>query len=102
MLREGSPLRVLFISGREPTYVRNDVILSGLRRNHIDVIECTSCARSYLLRMIVVLVKFLFSTRNYDYNFVGFYGQILLPFKSGVETLHVGIRGPIEEVNPGI
>jgi len=71
-------LRVLFISGREPTYQRNRVILKGLGKNVVEVDECTSLLSSYLLRYPEVLLKLL-RKRPYDLLFVGFFGQPLVP-----------------------
>ena len=71
-------MKVLFIAGREPAYVRNDNILKGLKKNEVEVVECVSSAPSYFLRYPIVLVKFLFK-RDYDVVFVGFLGQPLVP-----------------------
>jgi len=71
-------MRVLFISGREAAYQRNRVILKGLRKNGVEVDECTSLSSSYLLRYPEVLLKFL-RRRSYDLLFVGFFGQPLVP-----------------------
>lgn len=71
-------MKVLFIAGREPAYVRNNNILKGLKKNEIEVLECTSYAPSYFLRYPSVLAKFLIK-KNYDVVFVGFLGQPLVP-----------------------
>lgn len=71
-------MKVLFISGREPTYTRNGVILKGLSENSVEVVDCTSLLRSYLSRYPSVLAKFLLK-HNYDLVFIGFFGQPLVP-----------------------
>jgi len=71
-------VKVLFIAGREPAYVRNNNILKGLKKNEVEVVECVSSAPSYFLRYPIVLVKLLFK-RDYDVVFVGFLGQPLVP-----------------------
>jgi len=70
-------MKVLFISGREPTYQRNRVILKGLRRSGVEIDECTSFSGSYLLRYPEVLLRFL-KKKEYDLLFVGFFGQPLV------------------------
>jgi len=73
--------RVLFISGREPTYTRNAVILKGLRKCGVEVIECTDLSKSYVTRYPTVLVKFLLKLKkrdDFDIIFVGFFGQPLV------------------------
>ncbi|NJE45907.1 glycosyltransferase [Thermococcus sp. GR7] len=73
-------MRVLFISGREPSYVRNSIILKGLRENGIKVIEHTSQLHSYPKRYYDVLKKFLVrKEKDIDLIFVGFLGQPLVP-----------------------
>ena len=73
-------MRVLFISGREPAYMRNSVILKGLKSNGVEVIECTSPSTSYKTRYYEVLKKFLQNSReDYDALFVGYFGQPLVP-----------------------
>ena len=73
-------MKILFISGREPTYVRNAMILKGLQKNGVEIIDCTSSSATYLTRYVKVLSKFILR-RNDDINavFVGFFGQPLVP-----------------------
>lgn len=71
---------VLFISGRERTYTRNAVILRGLRENGVNVIECTSEAKSYPIRYAACMKEFLQQREgDYDIILVGFFGQPLMP-----------------------
>lgn len=72
-------MRVLYISGREPAYMRNAVILKGLREAGVEVIECTSSSASYLYRFPEILRKFLLNRKDYDAIFVGYFGQPLVP-----------------------
>lgn len=72
-------MRVLFISGREPAYMRNAVILKGIREAGIEVIECTSSSASYLYRFPEILKKFILNRKDYDIIFVGYFGQPLVP-----------------------
>lgn len=73
-------MKVLFISGREPTYTRNSTILNGLKANGIEIIECTDSSKSYLLRFPTVILKFILKRQeDFDIIFVGFLGQPLVP-----------------------
>jgi glycosyltransferase involved in cell wall biosynthesis len=73
-------MKILFISGREPAYVRNAIILKALQKNGVEIIDCTSSSATYLTRYFKVLSKFIFR-RDDDINavFVGFFGQPLVP-----------------------
>ena len=73
-------MRICFISGREPAYVRNAVILKGLKRKGIDVLDCTDSSSSYFTRYPKVLYRFMRTRRrDFDLVFVGFLGQPLVP-----------------------
>lgn len=74
--------RILFTCGREPQYVRNQVLLRTLRQQY-PVIEITDpqpgslTARS--LRLLPRLLKAV-SRGEYELIFVGFYGYLLVPW----------------------
>lgn len=70
-------MRVLFVCGREPEYVRNQIILKALRQ-HAEVIEVTDSSKSYIARHIRLLFKIIFCRKRYDIAFVGFYGYLLV------------------------
>lgn len=73
-------MKILFISGREPGYARNSIILKGLKKNKIEVIECTDTSKSYYIRIIKVLLNFIFKKKkDCDCIFVGFFGQPIVP-----------------------
>lgn len=73
-------MRILFISGESSFYTRNAVILKGLKENNVDVIECTSSAKSYFLRYLISIYKYILnSNKKFDVIFVGFFGQPLVP-----------------------
>lgn len=71
-------MKILFIAGREPSYVRNAMILKCLEKNGFDIINCSDSSSTYPIRFLKVIVKFL-SQKNYDCVFVGFLGQPLVP-----------------------
>lgn len=78
----GARRRVVFISGREPAYVRNHALLRGLHDCGVEVVECTSEHRSYPRRLLTVVRKW-FSLRlrrePFDAVVVGFLAQPLIP-----------------------
>lgn len=73
-------VRIIFIAGREPQYIRNAIILKSLGCEGIDVINCTSISKSYMARYLEVIFKFILNKRsNFDIVFIGFFGQPLVP-----------------------
>jgi len=71
-------MKILFIAGREPSYVRNAMMLKCLQKNGIEIIDCTDPSATYPTRFLKVILKFLFQ-KDYDGVFVGFMGQPLVP-----------------------
>jgi glycosyltransferase involved in cell wall biosynthesis len=67
-------LRVLFVSGREVSYMRNRVLLAALRM-HFDVTVLTPDIPSTPGRVLAGLVRFLVRRPEYDVCLAGFYGQ---------------------------
>jgi len=61
-------MKILFISGESSFYTRNAVILKGLRENNVDVIECTSSAKSYFLRYLISIYKYYEKEPDTDYS----------------------------------
>ena len=73
-------MKVLFIAGREPFYMRNNIILKGLKLNGVEVVECTSSSPTYLRRYREVLTKFIMKNeKDIDLIFIGYVGQPLVP-----------------------
>lgn len=71
--------RIVFAAGREASYVRNAVILRGLRANGVEVNECTTTSQSYLVRYPTVVGKFLLSNKkDCEAVFIGYFGQPLV------------------------
>jgi glycosyltransferase involved in cell wall biosynthesis len=73
-------MKILFISGREPAYVRNALILNALRRDGIEILDCSDPSSSYPARYFKVLTKFIRRRKeDFDFVFIGFWGQPLVP-----------------------
>lgn len=72
-------MKVLFVCGREPEYIRNRIVLRILKRD-FQVIEVTDSSLSFFYRQLKVILKILTNIwRSHDLVFVGFYGYPLLP-----------------------
>jgi glycosyltransferase involved in cell wall biosynthesis len=73
-------MKILFIAGREPAYVRNAMMLKCLEKNRIELIDCTDSSKTYPVRFLKVLLKLLtHKNEHFDCVFVGFLGQPLVP-----------------------
>jgi len=73
-------MKILFIAGREPAYVRNAMMLKCMEKNGFELIDCTDSSATYPVRFLKVLLKFLtHKNENFDCVFVGFLGQPLVP-----------------------
>lgn len=80
MTAYGDSMKILFISGREPGYVRNAMILNGLKGNGVEIIDCSDSSASYATRYVKALSKFfLAGEKGFNSVFVGFLGQPLVP-----------------------
>ena len=72
--------KILFISGREPGYMRNAMMLKSLKESGFEVIECTSSSTSYLIRYPKILVNFILKRKtDFDLIYIGYFGQPLVP-----------------------
>jgi len=69
---------ILFLCGAKKSYVRNSLNLKALKKN-AKVVEIGSNAKSYYLRLPLILLRFLFCFQKYSLIFVGFLGQVLMP-----------------------
>ncbi|PDV98854.1 glycosyltransferase [Candidatus Chloroploca asiatica] len=70
-------MRVLFVCGREPEYVRNQIILKALQQ-HAEVIAITDSGKNYIIRHVRLFFKVLMHRKPHDIVFVGFYGYLLV------------------------
>src|SRR3989338_5559242 len=70
---------ILFLCGAKKSYVRNSLNLKALKRI-AKIIEISSNAKSYYLRLPLIILRFIFCYQKYDTVFVGFLAQPLMPF----------------------
>ena len=74
-------MRILFLTGREITYARNEVLLRACQRfGTVEVIATEKQPASLLTNSLRVAMTALprLLTRSYDLVFIGFYGHIIL------------------------
>jgi glycosyltransferase involved in cell wall biosynthesis len=73
-------MKIVFISGREPSYVRNAMIIKSLAGQGAEIIDCADSSANYPTRFIRVLVNYFARYKmRFDVVFVGFFGQPLVP-----------------------
>lgn len=70
-------MRILYLTGREPEYPRNQIIERALRRRH-EVVRAVSGAAHPLRRNLAILARFLQARGPFDVLFCGFYGHPLM------------------------
>ncbi len=74
-------MKILFISGREFDYTRNQVILRALSRiGEVETVTINESLNSLALRSLQVSIKAFpkYISNKYDVIFVGFYGHLLM------------------------
>jgi glycosyltransferase involved in cell wall biosynthesis len=72
-------MKVCYFGNYDSEYIRNKVIITGLKANGVSVIECVD--RSPGIRKFVNLFRKHWKIRNeYDIMIVGFSGQLIVPF----------------------
>jgi glycosyltransferase involved in cell wall biosynthesis len=72
-------IKICYVAGRERTYSRTRIIVGALEREGFEVTTCLPPDRSPR-HYPKVLFEFLRKKRGAELIFVGFYGQLLLPF----------------------
>jgi glycosyltransferase involved in cell wall biosynthesis len=76
--------RVLFISGREPQYIRNRVLIAALQKR-FETLVVTPSAGGTLGRTLGGLARLVVARPEYDVCFAGFYGQPLAVVLSALQ-----------------
>jgi glycosyltransferase involved in cell wall biosynthesis len=73
-----SPIGICFLPGRESSYARSRVLLTGLRAAGLVVHDCSS-SKTNILRYFIGVGRFIKSKHECDIILVGFFGQFLVP-----------------------
>ena len=67
-------MKILYFGTYNPNYARNRVLIKGLKKNCIEVLECRSSSKG-LLAFFDLFFKYLKFLGKYDFMLVGFPGQ---------------------------
>jgi len=77
--------KVLFISGRETEYIRNHVLIAGLRQS-CDVTIFTATNGNIVTRSLKGILKWIVYRPIYDIAMSGFYGQLIAMILSVIQN----------------
>jgi glycosyltransferase involved in cell wall biosynthesis len=80
-------MRILFLTGREITYARNEVLLRAFQRfGNVDVIAAEKQPASLLINSLHIATAALprLLAGSYDLVFIGFYGHLILRLLGGL------------------
>lgn len=72
-------MRILYFGIYDPSYSRNRVLINGLHANGVTVDEINYDAKSLAWPLKLILKRFLNFRNKYDFIFVGFPGQEVMP-----------------------
>lgn len=72
-------MTVCYFGSYNPDYSRNKILIDGLQKNGVSVLECRSTYGSFLKRYPELISKFLHIAKNIDVIVVGFVGHLDMP-----------------------
>jgi len=72
-------IKICYFGNYDATLARNEVYLSGLRQNGVEVIECSDDSPG-LIKYYKLFVKHWKIRRKYDVMIIGYAGHLLVPF----------------------
>lgn len=73
-------MKLLYVCGKERSYIRNVLILKGLQNCSYNIIDCSDTSKTYLARFIKTGYKFLAAKKEgINFVFVGCLGHHLVP-----------------------
>ncbi|MEK7124961.1 MAG: glycosyltransferase, partial [Patescibacteria group bacterium] len=73
------PLRVLYFGSYSYANPRNAVLIKGLEKNGVTILECNDRSRSFVVKYIKLFFKYLKFIGKFDVMLVGFSGQEMMP-----------------------
>jgi glycosyltransferase involved in cell wall biosynthesis len=83
-------MKVLFLCGKEPSYIRNVMMLKGLRNCGCEIVDCSDTSGTYLLRFVNALISFYASNKkDISFVFIGCLGHHLFPFIRNATSLPI-------------
>ncbi|OGM98174.1 MAG: hypothetical protein A2735_00500 [Candidatus Yanofskybacteria bacterium RIFCSPHIGHO2_01_FULL_41_21] len=84
-------MRILYFGTYNPTYVRNSVLMDGLRANGMKIIECHDDSPG-LKKFVKLFFKHWKLRNQYDVMVVGFLGQVIMPLAKIINFPLVSFR----------
>jgi glycosyltransferase involved in cell wall biosynthesis len=73
-------MKLIYLCGKERSYVRNRLIMKGLRNCGFDVIDCTDSSPTYAGRFVKTVYRFLTARKkDVSFVFVGCLGHYFVP-----------------------
>ncbi len=77
--KSSNQITVLYFGTYDPEYTRNWVLINGLRKNNVNVIECRDDSAGFkkFLRLFIKLRRI---KDNYDVIVIGFFSPLIVPF----------------------
>ncbi len=72
-------MKVCYFGIYDPNYPRNEILISGLRENGVEVIECNTRAKG-IKKYFDLYFKHRKIKHDYDFMVVGFLGQGIMPW----------------------
>ncbi|MDO8676889.1 MAG: glycosyltransferase [Candidatus Azambacteria bacterium] len=88
------PLKILYFGSYDPEYPYNSILISGLRQNGVDVIECQDDSPG-LKKFIKLFFKHWSLRNDYDAMVVGFLGQVIMPLAKLITRKPVIFSAPV-------
>ena len=83
-------MKVSYLCGKESSYIRNIMMLKGLRNCGYEVIDCSDSSNTYLLRFFNVLFRYTFSSKkDLSVICIGCFGHHLFPFIRNAKDLPI-------------
>lgn len=78
-MNDNKQLTVLYFGSYSLNNSRNAVLMRGLKKNGVGIIECNDHSRSYIFKYLNLFFKYLKYIGKFDVMIVGFSGQELMP-----------------------
>ena len=72
-------MTVCYFGVFNPNYIRNKVLIEGLRRNGVDVVLCQDTSRGYK-KYLALSKKYWAISHSYGIMVVGFFDQLMAVF----------------------
>ena len=77
--KSSNQITVLYFGTYDPEYSRNRVLIDGLRKNGVNVIECEDDSAGFK-KFLKLFLKFRRIKDNYDVIVIGFFSPLIVPF----------------------